>query len=109
MNIYVGNLSYDCNEQDLRNAFSVHGAVDAARLVTDRDTGRPKGFAFVEMPNDAEAQAAINALNGTMLRDREMKVNEARPREDRPAGGGYRGGGNKSYGGGGGGGGRGRW
>ena len=94
MNIYVGNLSYDCTEQDLRTAFGAFGAVDSARLISDRDTGRPKGFAFVEMPNASEAQAAIAALNATSIKDREIKVNEAKPREDRPTGGG---------------GGRGRW
>jgi cold-inducible RNA-binding protein len=96
MNIYVGNLSFDCSEADLRNAFSAHGEVDSVRMITDRNTGRSKGFAFVEMPNDAEARAAMAALDGTTMMDRTIKVNEARPREDRPQRGG-------------GGGGRGRW
>lgn len=93
MNIYVGNLSYETTEDDLRAAFSRFGAVDSARLISDRDTGRPKGFGFVEMSNNNEAQAAINALNSTTLKDREIKVNEARPREERPARSNYGGGG----------------
>ena len=96
MNIYVGNLSFNCTEADLRTAFSAHGEVDSVRIITDRDTGRSKGFGFIEMPNDAEANASIQALNGVELMEREIKVNEARPREER----GGRGGG---------GGGRGRW
>ena len=91
MNIYVGNLSYDCTEADLRAAFSAHGAVDSVRVITDRDTGRSKGFAFVEMPDDNEARTAMDALNGTVMMERTIKVNEARPREDR--GGGQRRGG----------------
>jgi len=97
MNIYVGNLSFECSEADLRNAFSAHGEVDSVRMITDRNTGRSKGFAFVEMPNAAEARAAMAALDGTTMMDRTIKVNEARPREERPQRGG------------GGGGGRGRW
>lgn len=93
MNIYVGNLSYETTEDDLRAAFSRFGTVDSARLISDRDTGRPKGFGFVEMSNNNEAQAAINALNSTTLKDREIKVNEARPREERPARSNYGGGG----------------
>lgn len=89
MNIYIGNLSYDCTEGDLRTAFSAHGEVDSARLITDRDSGRSKGFGFIEMPNDDEARAAIDAINGTELMGRTVKVNEARPREER----GQRGGG----------------
>ena len=88
MNIYVGNLSYDCSENDLRDAFAAFGEVDQARVITDRDSGRSKGFGFVEMPNASEAQAAIDALNGKELMGRTAKVNEARPREDRPARGG---------------------
>ena len=99
MNIYAGNLSYDCSEDDLRQAFSAHGEVGDVRIITDRDSGRSKGFGFVEMPDDGAANAAIAALNGTELQGRTIKVNEARPREER--GGGRRGG----YGGGGGG----RW
>jgi cold-inducible RNA-binding protein len=102
LNIYVGNLSYDTTDRDLEAAFAAYGAVSSARIATDRDTGRARGFGFVEMPNQAEAQAAIAALNGTQLQGRTLNVNEARPREDRgPRGGGGGGG----YGGGGGGGG----
>jgi RNA recognition motif-containing protein len=93
MNIYVGNLSYDCTEDDLRTAFGAYGTVDSARLISDRDTGRPKGFGFVEMSNNNEAQAAINGLNNSQLRDRSITVNEARPREERPARSNYGGGG----------------
>jgi RNA recognition motif-containing protein len=96
MNIYVGNLSFNCTEGDLRTAFSAHGEVESVRLITDRDTGRSKGFGFVEMSNDSEANAAIQALNGVELMERTIKVNEARPREERPQRSG-------------GGGGRGRW
>jgi RNA recognition motif-containing protein len=93
MNIYCGNLPYGLTEDELREAFEAHGAVEAARIITDKFSGNSKGFGFVEMPNDAEAQAAITALNGTDLKGREIKVNEARPREDRggrgrPGGGG---------------------
>ena len=95
MNIYVGNLSYDSNESDLRAAFAVYGEVESVRVITDRDSGRSKGFGFVEMPNADEAQAAINGLNEKELSGRTIKVNEAKPRENRaPRGGG---------------GGRGRW
>ena len=88
MNIYIGNLSYDCTEADLRTAFSAHGEVDSARLITDRDSGRSKGFGFIEMPNDDEARAAIDAINGTEMMGRTVKVNEARPREERGSRGG---------------------
>ncbi len=81
MNIYVGNLSFDTNEPDLQAAFAPYGQVAAVRLITDRTTGRSKGFAFVEMANDSEAQAAIQALNGKDLAGRSLTVNEARPRE----------------------------
>jgi RNA recognition motif-containing protein len=104
MNIYVGNLSFNTTESELEKAFAAYGEVSTARIATDRDTGRPRGFGFVEMANQAEAQAAIAALNGSDLQGRTLTVNEARPREDR-AGGGNRGGG---YGGGRGGGGS-RW
>ncbi len=83
MNIYCGNLSFNLSEDELRNAFEEFGAVDSARIITDRDSGRAKGFGFVEMPNDGEAKAAIDALNGTELGGRNMNVNEARPRPDR--------------------------
>ena len=83
MNIYVGNLSYSTSDTELRNAFSEFGQVDDVRVIEDRGTGRSKGFGFVEMANDAEARKAIEALDGTTLQDREIKVNEARPREPR--------------------------
>ena len=107
MKIYVGNLSFDATEDDVRGAFEAHGNVASVSLVTDRATGRSRGFAFVEMPNGGEANAAIKALNLQSIGDRAITVNEARPREDRPRGGG--GGGGYRSGGGGGGGGRGRW
>ena len=84
MNIYVGNLSYNTTEADLREAFAKHGEVNDVRMITDRDTGRSKGFGFVEMPNAEEARAAMEALNETDMHERTIKVNEARPREDRP-------------------------
>jgi RNA recognition motif-containing protein len=89
MNIFVGSLSYECTDRDLLQAFSAHGAVDSARVITDRETGQSRGFGFVEMPNDNEARAAIEALNGRELLGRPIKVNEARPREER-GGGGFR-------------------
>ncbi len=97
MNIYVGNLSYSTQDQDFHDAFSAHGAVDSARVITDRESGRSRGFGFVEMPDRAEAEAAISALNGTDLQGRTISVNEARPREDRPRGGGGGGGGRRRY------------
>ena len=90
MNIYVGNLSFEESESSLEAAFSAHGEVTSARIITDRETGRSRGFGFVEMSDQAQAQAAIAALNGTTVNGRELTVNEARPREDR---GGSRGGG----------------
>ena len=87
MNIYVGNLAYKMSEEELRSAFEAYGAVDSARFVIDRETGRSKGFGFVEMPNKEEAEAAIAGLNGTELCGRTVTVNEARPREERPRGG----------------------
>jgi RNA recognition motif-containing protein len=103
LNIYVGNLSFDTTERELESAFGSYGTVSTARIATDRDTGRARGFGFVEMPNAAEAQAAISGMNGKELQGRTLTVNEARPREERGGGGG----GNRSggYGGGGGGGG----
>lgn len=96
MKIYVGNLSYETTEDELRTEFTAFGKVDSVSLITDRDTGRAKGFAFVEMPVLSEGQAAMTALNGKSLRDRTLIVNAARPRtEDR---GGY--GGRRSSGGG---------
>lgn len=88
MNIFVGNVSYDSGEHSVRALFEAHGTVSSAKLITDRDTGRPRGFGFVEMPNDDEARAAIAALDGADLDGRNLKVNEARPRADRPRGGG---------------------
>jgi len=98
VNIYVGNLSYDTNDAGLRAAFEAYGEVSSAQVIMDRDTGRSRGFGFVEMPSDEEARAAIEALDGSDLDGRSIKVNQARPRGDRRGGGG-RGG----YGGGGGG------
>ncbi len=110
MNLYVGNMPYSMTEAELKETFGAHGAVASARLVMDRETGRAKGFAFVEMPDDNEAKAAIAAINGTKIGGRELVVNEARPREERPrTGGGGFGGGNRrggGFGGGNGGGGR---
>lgn len=84
--LYVGNLAYTVRDQDLQDAFSPFGAVSSAKVMMDRDTGRSKGFGFVEMGSDAEAQAAINGLNGQPVAGRAVVVNEARPREERPAG-----------------------
>lgn len=89
-NIFVGNLSFGATEEDIRALFEQHGTVDRVSIVTDRDTGRARGFGFVEMTNDAEAERAIAALNGRELDGRSMNVNEARPKEAR-SGGGYRG------------------
>lgn len=109
--LYVGNLAYSVRDQDLQDAFSEYGAVASAKVMMDRETGRSKGFGFVEMSSDAEAQAAINGLNGQPVAGRAIVVNEARPREERPAGfrspyGGSGGGGGREGGGGGYGGGR---
>ena len=123
--LYVGNLAYTVRDEELNEAFSQFGAVNSAKVMMDRETGRSKGFGFVEMASDAEAQAAINGLNGQAISGRAVVVNEARPREERPGGfrspyggggaggggrregggGGYGGGGGGGYGGGGGGGG----
>ena len=84
VNIYVGNLSYETSESDLRNMFEAHGKVDRASLVMDRITNRSKGFGFVEMPNDKEGQAAISSLNEMETHGRKMTVNVAKPKEDRP-------------------------
>jgi RNA recognition motif-containing protein len=97
--LYVGNLPYSVDSSELEQMFTPHGQVTSAQIITDRETGRSKGFGFVEMANDAEADAAIAALNGQDNGGRPLTVNEARPREDRGGGGGGRGG----YGGGGGG------
>ena len=82
MNIYVGNLSYDTDDASLRAAFEAHGEVVRAQVVYDRDTGRSRGFGFVEMPSDEEARAAIEALNGAELDGRTLNVDQARPRSD---------------------------
>jgi hypothetical protein len=104
--LYVGNLPYSVRDSDLEQAFSQFGSVTSAKVMMERDTGRSKGFGFVEMGSDAEAQAAINGMNGQPLGGRSVVVNEARPMESRPpragGGGGY-GGGGGGYGGGGGG------
>src|SRR6195952_2768072 len=104
--LYVGNLSYNVRDDDLQQAFAQYGTVSSAKVMMDRDTGRSKGFGFVEMGSDPEAQAAINGMNGQALDGRAIVVNEARPREERP--GGFGGGGGRSGGGGGFGGGGGR-
>jgi cold-inducible RNA-binding protein len=96
--LYVGNLSFDVDNSDLTQMFSAHGSVKSAQVITDRDTGRSKGFGFVEMSAESEALAAISALDGREYKGRALTVNEARPREDRSGGSG------RSYGGGGGGG-----
>jgi RNA recognition motif-containing protein len=96
--LYVGNLPYSATEESLEQTFSAHGRVESVKLITDRDTGQSKGFGFVEMSSDSEANAAISALNGTDLGGRPITVNEAKPQVKRSGGGG--GGGN---------GGRGRW
>ncbi len=108
--LYVGNLAYSVRDEDLNDAFSQFGAVTSAKVMMDRETGRSKGFGFVEMGSDPEAQAAINGLNGQPIAGRAIVVNEARPREERPGGfrspygGGGAGGGGRREGGGGGGG-----
>jgi RNA recognition motif-containing protein len=113
--LYVGNLPYSFRDDDLQQAFAAHGTVTSAKVMMERDTGRSKGFGFVEMASDAEAQAAINGMNGQQFGGRGLVVNEARPMEPRPprsggggfggggGGGGFGGGGGRSGGGGGGG------
>ena len=91
-NIFVGNLSFGATEDAVRSLFEQYGAVDRVSIVTDRDTGRAKGFGFVEMANDQEAERAINSLNGQELDGRNLTINEARPKEDRGGGGGFGGG-----------------
>jgi RNA recognition motif-containing protein len=98
-NVYVGNLPHSTSETELRNLFEPHGAIDRVSMVTDRDTGRSRGFAFVEMTNNEEGEKAIAALNGSDLGGRTLIVNEAKPKTDRPRGGG--GGGGQRFGGGG--------
>jgi RNA recognition motif-containing protein len=109
-NLYVGNLPHSTTEDELRNLFQAHGAVERVSMVTDRETGRSRGFAFVEMTDAGEAEKAIAALNGTELGGRTLKINEAKPKTDRPrggqgfggrsGGGGQRSGGGRSGGGG---------
>jgi RNA recognition motif-containing protein len=89
-NIYVGNLSFGTTEETVRSLFEPYGTVDRVNIVTDRDTGQPRGFAFVEMPNDAEGERAIAAVNGRDVAGRTLAVNESRPKTDRPSGGGGR-------------------
>jgi RNA recognition motif-containing protein len=112
-NIFVGNLSFGTTEQDIRSLFEAHGSVDRVNIVTDRDTGQPRGFAFVEMTNDAEGDRAIDAVNGKEVGGRALNVNEARPKSEGGGGGGrgrgFGGGGGGGRGGSGGGGGRGRY
>lgn len=110
-NIYVGNLRFDATEDQVRSMFEAYGQVDRVSIVTNRDTGQPRGFAFVEMSDDAAATQAMEALNGKSIGGRNLTVNEARPREERPrrSGGGGGGGGRGGFGGGRGGGGRDRW
>jgi len=97
--LYVGNLSYSVDSSALESLFAAHGQVTSAQVITDRDTGRSKGFGFVEMANDNEAEAAIAALHGQQHDGRTLTVNEARPREERSFGGGRGGGGGRGYGG----------
>jgi cold-inducible RNA-binding protein len=101
-NLYVGNLPHSTTESELRTVFQPHGEIDKISIVTDRETGRARGFAFVEMTNDGEAEKAMAALNGTALGGRTLTINEAKPKSDRS------GGGVKRFGAGGGGGGRGK-
>ncbi len=103
MKLYVGNLTYETTDADLKTAFEEYGTVDSATVIMDRDSGRSKGFGFVEMSDGSEAKAAMAGLDGKEVGDRAMKVNEARPREDRGSrgggggGGGYRGGGGNRF------------
>jgi cold-inducible RNA-binding protein len=97
--LYVGNLSYSVSNSELEQMFSAHGTVESAHVITDRDTGRSKGFGFVEMGTDQQAQAAIAALHGKEIGGRSLTVNEARPREERGDGGGFGGGGKRGGGG----------
>lgn len=101
MNIYVGNLSYQATEDELRALFEPFGQVSSVALIKDKMTGQPRGFGFVEMPNDSEAQKAIQELNGKDMKGRSLSINPARPREERGGGGGGYGGGGGGYGGGG--------
>jgi RNA recognition motif-containing protein len=98
--LFVGNLSFNTTENDLQDAFAAHGTVVEANLMMDRMSGRSRGFGFVTMSTPEEAQKAIEALNGSQMDGRAVTVNIARPREERPAGGGNRGGGHRDFGGG---------
>ena len=101
MKLYVGNLSFQTGEADLNDLFSQHGSVDSCRIITDRDTGRSRGFGFVEMGSKAEGEAAMSALSGKEVDGRALTVNEAKPQEPRNGGGGRSGGGRRqSFGGG---------
>lgn len=84
MNIYVGNLSYDVTEDELKDVFSEHGEVSSVNIIKDKYSGRSKGFGFVEMPNEDEAEKAVQTLNGSAVKGRDIKVNKARPREEHP-------------------------
>jgi RNA recognition motif-containing protein len=84
MNIYVGNLPYNITEDELKDVFAEHGAVDKVTLITDKYTGESKGFAFIEMPTQSEAEEAVKSLDGSSVKGRNIKVNQARPRTDRP-------------------------
>ena len=95
MNIYVGNLSFNANEDDIKSAFEAHGTVETASIIRDKYSGQSRGFGFIEMPNKEEAENAIQALNGSDFKGRTLKVNEAKPRENRPRQGGFRR--NRSY------------
>lgn len=97
MNIYVGNLSREATDEDLRQAFEAFGQVTSVRIITDKFSGQSRGFGFVEMPGKAEAQSAITGLNGKELKGRALSVNEARPRAEGDRGGGRRGGGRRSW------------
>ena len=90
MNIYVGNLSFETRDADLREAFAPYGTIESTRVISDKGTGRSRGFGFVEMPNQAEAEAAISAMNGAELQGRAISANEARSRETRATHGGSR-------------------
>jgi len=96
MKIYVGNLSYDVTEEELRQEFEAFGAVESLNIITDKYSGRPKGFGFVEMPSVSEGQAAITGLNGKTIKERTLNVNAARPRSDN-RGGGFSGGRERRY------------
>ena len=87
MNIYIGNLPYSISEDELRNLFAAHGEVTSANIIMDRDSGRSKGFGFIEMPDNAQGEVAINAINQTDVQGRSVRVNEARPRNDNRDGG----------------------